>query len=163
MEKAPSRYRRVRFDRRASHDERTADDAAVVPKLLEQIEGDLASFTADSAYDTIAIYDVLVERGATVVVPPMKTAAPSKRCKSRSTSRDRTIRRIQRIGRRRWKKESGYHSQARVENAFFRYKTIIGDRLHARHPDGQAVEAILACNVLNRMTELGRPKSLAIG
>jgi hypothetical protein len=30
------------------------------------------------------------------------------------------------IGRRQWKKESGYHQQARVENTFFRYKTIIG-------------------------------------
>lgn len=31
------------------------------------------------------------------------------------------------VGRRRWKKESGYHQQAQVENTFFRYKSIIGD------------------------------------
>ena len=27
------------------------------------------------------------------------------------------------------KKEVGYHRQARVENAFFRYRSILGDRL----------------------------------
>ena len=29
------------------------------------------------------------------------------------------------IGPRQWKKESGYHRQARVENTFYRYKSII--------------------------------------
>ena len=67
------------------------------------------------------------------------------------------------MGRRRWKKESGYHRQARVENAFFRYKSIIGDGLRARSPAGQGTEAVLACNLLNQMTDLGRPDSYAIG
>ena len=62
-----------------------------------------------------------------------------------------------------WKKESGYHRQARVENAFFRYKSIIGDRLRARHPKAQKAEALIACNILNGMTALGRPASCAIG
>ena len=34
--------------------------------------------------------------------------------------------RAREVGRRQWKKESGYHRQARAENTFFRYKTIIG-------------------------------------
>jgi hypothetical protein len=55
------------------------------------------------------------------------------------------------------------HQQARVENTFFGYKSIIGDRLRARHPKSQEVEAVIACNILNRMAELGRPKSFAIG
>lgn len=67
------------------------------------------------------------------------------------------------IGRRRWKKEAGYHQQARVENAFSRYKSIIGEALRARDPGGQVVEFALACNVLNRMTELGRSESYSIG
>lgn len=60
-------------------------------------------------------------------------------------------------------KESGYHQQGTVENAFFRYKTIIGSRLRARHLDAQRAEARIACNVLNRMTQLGRPASYSIG
>jgi len=67
------------------------------------------------------------------------------------------------VGRRQWKKESGYHRQGTVENAFFRYKSIIGDRLRARHSKAQEAEALLACNILNRVTELGRPDSYAIG
>ena len=59
--------------------------------------------------------------------------------------------------------EARYHRQARVENAFFRYKSIIGGRLRARHPMAQETEAAIACNILNRMTELGRPASFAIG
>jgi hypothetical protein len=50
-----------------------------------------------------------------------------------------------------------------VENAFFRYKSIISDRLWARHPKAQKAEALIACNILNRMTALGRPESCAIG
>ncbi len=70
--------------------------------------------------------------------------------------------RVKEIGRRRWKKESGYHQQARVENTFFRYKSIIGDRLRARRPKSQKAEALMACNILNRMITLGRPESYAI-
>jgi hypothetical protein len=100
--------------------------------------------------------------GATVVVPPKRTAAVSRR-RPRSAARDRTISRLQEIRRRRWKKEAGYHRLARVKNAFFRYKSIIGDRLRARHSAAQDAEAAIACNILNRMTTLGRPASVAIG
>jgi len=120
---------------------------------------DVASFTADAGYDTIATYDAAAERGAKVIVPPRISATRS----TRSCARDRTVRRVRRVGRHRWKKESGYHQQARVENTFFRYKSIIGDRLRARHPKSQEAEAVIACNILNRMTELGRPESFAIG
>jgi len=71
--------------------------------------------------------------------------------------------RVKEIGRRQWKKESGYHRQARVENTFFRYKTIIGGRIRARHPKSQEAEALIACNILNQMAEIGRPTSCAIG
>ncbi len=73
--------------------------------------------------------------------------------------------RLQRIevGRRLWKKESGYHQQARVENTFFRYKTIVGPRLRARHPGSQRAQAVIACNILNRMARLGMPESFAVG
>ncbi len=71
--------------------------------------------------------------------------------------------RVKEIGRRRWKKESGYHQQARVENTVFRYKAIIGDPLCARHQKSPEAEAIIACNIRNRMITLGRPVSCKIG
>ena len=91
-------------------------------------------------------------RGATVVVPPDKTARVSRRG-PRSSARDRTITNIQTIGRRRWKQEAGYH----------RYKAIIGGGLRARSPGGRLTEAVIACNILNQMTARGRPESYSIG
>ena len=40
--------------------------------------------------------------------------------------------------------------------------SIIGDRLRARHPKSQKAEAVIACNILNQMLEIGRPESFAI-
>ena len=101
-------------------------------------------------------------RGATVVVPPTSTAHVS-RHGPRSSARDRTILAVKEIGRRRWKKTSGYHGQARVENACFRYTSIIGDSLRACSPAGRGTAVDLACNILNQMTVLGRPMSYRIG
>ena len=140
----------------------TGDDATTGVELIEAVSDDIASVTADAVYDTVAFYDAAGARGATVVVPPAMTARVSRR-RPRSSARDRTITKVKRIGRRRWKKTSRYHQQARVENAFFRYKSIIGDGLRARTPGGRAVEALLACNMLNAMTAMGRPASYAIG
>ena len=137
------------------------DDASTGIDLIETIASSARTVTADAAYDTLAFYETANTRGTTVVVPPAKTAKLSRR-NPRSSARDGTIRRISKIGRRRWKKEVGYHRQARVENAFFRYKSILGARLRSRTRAAQAVESVLACNVLNRMTELGRPESFAI-
>jgi len=115
-----------------------------------------------SAYDTIAFYDAASARHAMVVVPPARTASLSRRG-PRSSVRNRTIRRVQVLGRRRWTKASGYHRQARVENVIFRYKSTIGAGLRARSAAGRQTETLLGCNILNRMTGLGRPASYSIG
>jgi len=44
-----------------------------------------------------------------------------------------------------------------VENAFFRYKGMLGDRLHARHWKAQETEVAIGCKVLNRMLLLAQP------
>jgi hypothetical protein len=137
-------------------------DATTGITLIEAVDGDVAGVTADTAYDTIAFYDAAGARGATVMVPPATTATVSRR-RPRSSARDHTITEVKALGRRQWKKASGYHRQARVENAFFRYKAIIGDGLRARSPAGQGTEAVLACTILNQMTERGRPASYGIG
>ena len=45
----------------------------------------------------------------------------------------------------------------------FRYTSIIGEGLRARSPAGQGSEVVLGCEILNRMTALGRPVSYRIG
>lgn len=141
----------------------TADDATTGIRLIDQVTDDIERVTADAAYDTLAIYDAAAHRGAEVVVPPARTATVSRRRVPRCPARDRTVRSVEDLGRRRWKRESGYHRQGTVENAFFRYKQIIGPRMRARGRRAQEVETLLACNILNRMTGFARPKSYPIG
>jgi hypothetical protein len=40
---------------------------------------------------------------------------------------------------------------------------ITGDILRSRALDAQTVEATIACNILNRMLALGRPRSVSVG
>jgi hypothetical protein len=137
----------------------SVDDGSVGVDFVDGVPGKVRRVIGDGTYDSRALYDAAISRGAKVVVPPIKTAKTGGRgCRAR----DRIVRRIRKVGRRQWKKESGYHQQARAENTFMRYKRILGDRLHERDPDGQSVEARLACNILNRMTELGMPASYAV-
>ena len=138
--------------------EATGEDATTALDLLTAVEGPLVRVTADAAYDTVAVYETARARGATVVILPAKTATVSGH-----GPRDRTITLVKTLGRRQWKQASGYYRQGRVENAFLRYKSIIGDGLRARSPAGQGSEAVFGCEILNRMTALGRPVSYRIG
>jgi len=56
------------------------DDAGRVPDLLEQIEGELASVTADGAYDGEPTCQAIASRQPgrppTVTIPPRSTAVP---------------------------------------------------------------------------------------
>jgi transposase len=136
-------------------------DVSDVPELLDQIDADLASMTADGAYDGEAVYDAVAERHpeAAVIIPPRATAIPSE---TMTTQRDRHLAAIAKHGRIAWQRCSDYNRRSLVETAVFRYKTIIGRRLHARTLPNQRTEAKIGCNVLNRMTSLGMPASVRI-
>jgi transposase len=136
-------------------------DVSELPELLDQIEADIASLTADGAYDGEAVYDAIAERHpeASVIIPPRTTAIPSE---TTTTQRDRHLEAIGKHGRIGWQRSSGYSRRSLVETAVYRYKTIIGRRLHARTLPNQRTEAKIGCNVLNRMTRLGMPVSVRI-
>ena len=42
---------------------------------------------------------------------------------------------------------------ARVENGFFRYKSVLGVGLKVRHNKAQSREAVIGCHILNQMAE----------
>ncbi len=141
--------------------DRSGDDASTGVEIIEGIRGKLASMTGDTAYDTVAIYAAADAQGAKVIVPPARSASVSPRG-LRSAARDRTIKKVERLGRRRWKKQSGSHRQGTVENTMYRDQSMLGDRLHARDRMAQEVEVAIGCKVLNRMLAFGRPKSKAV-
>jgi Transposase DDE domain len=103
-------------------------DVSVLPELLDQIDADVASLTADGGYDGEAAYNAVVERHpvAAVVIPPRATAVPSQ---TTTTQRDRHLAAIAEHGRIAWLRSSGYSRRSLVETAMYRYKTIIGRRL----------------------------------
>ena len=145
--------------------DRIVTDASVGISILGQIEGTIARFTADGAYDTRPMYEALAAAGASdirIVIPPKKTAIVDSRAKGPWCQRNDAIERIGKVGRRQWRKESGAHQQAHAENGMYRYKRIIGDRLRAQHRESQKTEALIAVNVINRMTALGMPESTKI-
>ena len=97
-----------------------------------------------------------------IVIPPRRSAVSAGPTDGPWAQRDTALERIHQVGRREWQKESGYRQQARVENSFFRYKSVLGGGLQARHGKAQRREVAIGCPILNRMAELGRPKSCAV-
>ena len=136
-------------------------DISVIPDLLEQIDADVVSMTADGAYDGQVVYDAVTERHpkAAVIVPPRVTAVSGE---TTTTQRDKHLATIAEHGRMSWQRSSGYNRRSLAETTMFRYKTVIGRRLHARILPNQRTEAKVGCNVLNRMTGLGMPVSARI-
>jgi hypothetical protein len=133
--------------------------------MIGQLGAAIWCFTADGAYDTRAIYEALAASGAAepnIVIPPKRTARIDLRSAELWCQRNEAIKRIAKVGRRQWRKESGAHQQARADNGMFRYKRNIGAALRARKFETQKREAKIAVNVINRMTELGMPQSVAV-
>ena len=140
------------------------DDGSRVGPLLDQVADPLASFTGDGAYDREDVSGEVAERypEAAVIVPPRRGAVPSETAETAPTQRDRHLRSMAEQGRRGWQKASGYNRRALAEAAISRYKRVIGDALRSREERRQATEVAIAVRALNRMLELGRPKSVRI-
>ena len=131
-------------------------DVSEMPALLDQIDAEVASMTADGAYDGETVYDAVAERHpkAAVIIPPRATAVPNELA---TTQRDRHIAVIEEHGRMGWQRRSGYNRRSLVETAMYRYKTVVGQRLHTRTLPNQQTEAKIGCNVLNQKSTLGMP------
>ena len=69
---------------------------------------------------------------------------------------------MRRLERQNWFTNSGYARRSLVENAVFRYKSILGQRMRSRSLDSLRVEVELACKILNTMTSLGIPVSVKV-
>ena len=139
-------------------------DAPMLPDLLSQIPPDqeIASVTADGAYDTCKCHDVIAERGAAAVIPPRKNAKPWKAITTGAVARDEALRASEYLGRALWRRWSGYHRRSRVETKMHCVK-LLGQRLMARDFDRQVAEFQVRVAVLNGFTALGIPVTEAVG
>jgi hypothetical protein len=69
---------------------------------------------------------------------------------------------IEEHGRMGWQRRSGYNRRSLLETVMYRYKTVVGRRLHAWTLPNQQTEVKIECSVLNRMTTLGMPATVRI-
>ena len=146
------------------------DDASQVRPLLRQTEGEVERFYGDGAYDRWRVHHALAypKSGSSppieAVIPPRRDAAirTAKRRYRHIEARNERVRQIHRKGRKRWKRESGYHRRSIVESTMSRYKRILGPQLLARSWSGQQTEARIGCAILNRMMQLGKPQTVRV-
>jgi hypothetical protein len=142
-------------------------DGDVLDTMLEQVptEVDLGQFSGDGAYDKRKCYDALRNRKVRrITIPPQHNAKiwMHGNSKTERHTRDENLRRIRKIGRKKWKVESNYHRRSLSEVCFFRLKTIFGSSVSARTDESQRTQLLLRCRALNMMTTLGMPKSEAV-
>ena len=139
-------------------------DPSQVPALLDQVDREIDRFIGDGIYDQEPVYTAVVEPspGVRVIIPPRKDAVLSPTARSSPTQRDQHLMAIESEGRSAWKRTSGYYAQSHTENAFARYKQTFGGHMRAKGDAAQEREASLACELLNRMRELGRLESYLV-
>lgn len=58
--------------------------------------------------------------------------------------------------------EANYHRRSLAETAMFRFKTIIGPKLHNRKFENQKTEAAIGVAIVNTFTALGMPETIRI-
>lgn len=136
-------------------------DSQILPALLEQVAGAIDQVSGDGGYDRRNCYAAIRARQARAVIPPQRNAKIWQHGNTRAErlARDQHLRQIRQHGRAAWKRASGYHRRSLAETAMFRLKTIFGDRVRARSFAGQAVQVLVRCATLNRLTQLGMPDS----
>ena len=143
------------------------DDGVALTQLLPLEAAALAQVTGDGAYDEWQCYAAVAARPEhpRAVFPPRARGRRQPRirqhgnCRAAPLARDQHLRRIRRVGRAQWKREVGYHRRSLAETAVFRLKTLFGDRVSARTADGEATQVFLRCAALNRLAQLGMPRS----
>src|SRR4051794_25638450 len=129
--------------------DKDADDGSQVRSLLDRVEGAVAFFTGDGAYDRDDVYAEVAARhpAAAVVVPPRANAVPSQAAERAPTQRDRHLQWLAERGRMGWQRVSGYNWRALVESDVSRWKRVIGDGLRFQTDGRQATEVAIAADV----------------
>ena len=81
-------------------------DAPMLPELLDQIPPDqeIASVTADGAFDTRKCHDAIAACGAAAIIPPRRNAKRWKPDTAGAVARNEALRASKRFGRTIWRR-----------------------------------------------------------
>src|SRR5262245_4198673 len=96
-------------------------DAEALPDLLPDVPGEIEQVSADGAYDQRRCYDTLNKHEAKAAIPPRKGAKIWQHAYSKAERhvRDDNLRRIRKVGRKGWKRESNYHRRSLPDSVKF--------------------------------------------
>lgn len=145
-------------------------DCEGVPLLLNQIVGPIASGRGDGAYDRFSCYEEAERKKFRLITPPQRNSKLSSERKkyNRKISaealkkRDAEIKKVRELGRKEWKIQADYHRRSLAETAMFRMKTLLSNRLSTRTLEHQKTEVAIWSQIINKMTMLGMPESIAM-
>ncbi len=139
-------------------------DAQQVEGMLEQVESPIDKFSGDGAYDTYEIWKLLKEEEIQGIIPPQENAIywVDENDNLLDLERNKILKKIEDLGRKEWKKVSGYHRRSLSETAMMRFKTIFGPTLYSTIFEKQKTEAAIKIKCLNKMTRIGMPVSRKI-
>lgn len=137
-------------------------DSEVFEDLLDVGETELEQVSGDGAYDQRHCYDSLQAANIKASIPPQRNAKiwQHGNCNAPPHPRDENLRTIRKRGRKRWKREIGYHRRSLAETTMSRLKAIFGGKLRSRTFDNQATELLLQCVALNRMIQIAKPETV---
>ena len=138
-------------------------DSLLLPELLSQIlEGEeIATVTADGAYDTRRCHAAVVERGADAVIPIRSNGRAWKEDCPAAIARNEILRATRHLGRALWKRWAGYHVRSRVE-ARMNCLNAFGERIMSKDPDRQTAEIQIRIAIMNRFSGLGKAEIEAV-
>lgn len=140
-------------------------DCHIFKDLLEKENCKIDSIYADGAYDKEIVYTSAKEKGINnFKIPPQKNAKIKQHgnCKKEPHPRDENLRKIRKTTLKQWKITSNYHKRSLVENAIFRFKTIVGNKLFSRNFENQTTDFLIGISILNKMFRNGMPISYSV-
>ncbi len=138
-------------------------DGEILPDLLARVsEGQpIAGIGGDGAYDTRSAYEATSARNAALLVPPRRNGRSWKTRTAGAEERNETLRAVRHLGRRLWKRWSGYQRRSLAETAISRLERL-GERLAAHDPARQVAEVQIRRAILNTYNRLGMPDTVAL-
>jgi len=140
--------------------EATVHDCSVLPTLLST-QKNIGKIYADGAYSFKQGFDAIAQSGGTPSIPVRSgTTTVRKNPSPGQVLRNELLEEIREAGGRiAWKKTSDHHRRSLVETHMFRLKTILGGTLRGRSFANQKTEAKIMAKILNKMAQLGMPRS----
>ena len=140
----------------------SVEDSSAGISLIKSMKFRIGSLKGDGGYDKHKFREILKIRNIVQIIPPQSNAVINEKGLNYLIERNESIKKIKRVGRKKWKQQTGYHQRSKVETAMFRYKAIIGDHLSARVIHNQKTEVAIGCKILNVMLQVAKPISIKV-